>query len=155
MVTIEEKELNLPTFPSQILQPLSWRLWHSINFMIGAVTYFLGSVFYYPSFEKNYDGDMMGAWLYTIGSVGFVFADLTEWNFYRTGCIGSYYLDPIKIDYSLNAKYKRAEMGINFSLSVIGNIWSLVGSVMFIPGLNSLILGEKVFFVGMAMVAFS
>ena len=51
MVNIEEKELNLPTFPSQILQPLSWRLWHSINFMIGAVTYFLGSVFYYPSFE--------------------------------------------------------------------------------------------------------
>lgn len=66
--------------------------------MIGGITFFIGSLFYYPLFEKKYDGDIVGGWLFTIGSIGFLFADLTEWDFFRIGCIGSYYLDPIKTD---------------------------------------------------------
>ena len=64
----------------------------------------MGSLVYYPSLDSKYDGDVVGAWLFTIGSFTFLLADLTEWNFFRAGCLGSYEMDVSSTDYSLNAK---------------------------------------------------
>lgn len=107
--------------------------------MIGGITFFFGSLIYYPSLDSKYNGDVVGGWLFTIGSFTFLLADITEWNFFRTGCLGSYDMDPLNTDYTINAKFKRAEIGLNFFISVFGSFLYLIGSIMFIPSTNSLL----------------
>jgi hypothetical protein len=46
--------------------------------MTGAVTYFFGSIIYFPIFENinNFDANTLGGILFTIGSFFFTLADL-------------------------------------------------------------------------------
>lgn len=55
----------------------------------GGILFFFGSLQYYPSFYQYHNGGVIGGWLFTIGSTNFLLADLTEWNNFRFGCIGS------------------------------------------------------------------
>lgn len=80
---------HYPDFPSTVENSLNWRIWHGINYMIGGITFLFGSLAYLPSIDPKINGDVVAGWLYTIGSTAFLFADLTEWNHYRYGCLGS------------------------------------------------------------------
>jgi len=60
---------------------LTWRVWHGTNYLIGAVTYFLGSIILFTFITNNFkdilDTASVSAWLYIIGSVAFIMADIT------------------------------------------------------------------------------
>lgn len=132
---------------------LHWRLWHSINYMIGGITFYMGSYCYFSYINSVYlDSFVIGGWLYTIGSLGFLLADITEWNHFKYGCT-------CDVNYqgeqTLWNTFLRAEVGINFFLSVLGSLMYLIGSIFFIPSLDMLPQGEFFFIYGSLIIFFS
>lgn len=141
-----------PNFPSTVENSLPWRVWHGINYMNGGITFFLGSYCYYPYPLANYSGDVVGAWLFTLGSLTFLLADLTEWNHYKIGCFNRRdYAEP----HTVLRTFKRMEIGLNFFASMMGSLLYLLGSICFIPATNLLVEGELLFIVGSAFIFFS
>lgn len=141
-------------------QPLSflWRIVHWSGYITGGVTFALGSLMYFPSIS-NY---VAGGWLFTIGSFGFFCADSLEWwTNNRVGCFhyakyeNSYeksvgpFLPPKD---TFNGKYQRAVNGINFFCSLIGSTLYLIGSILFIPSLDTIVLGTWVFIFGSLVI---
>lgn len=49
---------------------------------------------------------------------------------------------------SFSGKYHRAENGLNFAFSAFGSLLYLIGSVLFIPSLDQIVLGTEVFIPG-------
>ena len=98
--------------------------------------------------------------MFTIGSAGFLYADLHEWRKNnRAGCggifdddirddfekqIGHYYGDPA----TCWGQYRRKENGYNFAFSAFGSFLYLVGSILFIPATDEIVLGTWVFIFG-------
>jgi hypothetical protein len=77
---MSELKLYMPHFDSTVDKSIGWKLWHSINYMFGGIFFFFGSLMYFPYFTNNFNGGVVGGWLYTIGSTNFLLADLTEWK---------------------------------------------------------------------------
>ena len=146
-------------YPSPL--SLYWRIFHWSNYILGGVSFALGSYQYFPS-VANYD---LGAFLFTIGSIGFAIADATEWwKNNRVGCF--YYADyedsferVACVNYAasdtLAGKYQRAENGINFFFSLFGSTLYLIGSVLFIPYFDSIVAGTEIFIIGSVVIFFS
>lgn len=144
------------SFPEPL--SLTWRINHTIPYLIGGTTFLLGSYQYLPE-VSNF---VFGGWLFTIGSTGFLYADLNEWwKNNRVGCafdeefrddyeaqFASYYDSPS----SHSGKYQRAENGLNFALSAFGSLLYLIGSIMFIPDLNLMVQGTVIFIPGSAVI---
>jgi len=100
--------------------------------------------------------------MFTIGSSGFLYADLNEWWLNnRAGCafdeeyreeferqVGSHF-GPSD---SLWGQYLRKENGLNFALSCIGSLLYLIGSILFIPRLNAIVLGTQIFIYGSLVI---
>jgi hypothetical protein len=167
MTTTNEETLLLTSFSDNVLerpQPFLWRLFHGIHYMIGGLTFLIGSCMYFPSVYHAYSSAFTaGGWLFTVGSFFFLLADLQEWWYYRVGCFcyGKYHT-------SLEAhaavlfrnphatfigRYERAEVGINFFTSVCGSALYLAGSILFIPTFeNELVLGEWFFIIGSTFI---
>jgi hypothetical protein len=115
----------------------------------------VGSIAYYP-WINNFS---LGGWMFTIGSAGFLYADLNEWWMNnRVGCafdsefrddfekqIGNPFYGPST---SCWGQYLRKENGINFAFSAFGSLLYLIGSILFIPCTNSIVLGTYVFIYG-------
>lgn len=132
-----ERRSLVPRSGSSYLQPLSleWRLIHTIPYLIGGTTFLSGSYQYLPS-VSNY---VLGGWLFTIGSTGFLFADLLEWwTNNRVGCaFDEEYRDDFELKMGKNfdppstlcGKFQRAENGLNFALSAFGSLLYLIGSM--------------------------
>lgn len=137
------------TVKSTVENSLQWRIWHGVNYMIGGITFLLGSYMYYPSVNLSLNGYMIGAWLFTIGSSTFLLADLTEWNHYRPGCM------PLNDLQGFKHKFKAAEVGLNFFMSATGSFLYLLGSIFFIPSLDMLVAGEYLFIYGSLVIFFS
>jgi hypothetical protein len=132
--------------------PLSfkWRLFHSFNYMCAAILFLLGSMCYFPALE-NYE---WGGWFFTIGSAGFLIADLFEWfTNNRVGCFDS----P-----TLRAQFVAAHggeggrahwiNGVNFFYSAMGSLTYFIGSVYFIPELDMMATGTWTFIFGSAII---
>jgi hypothetical protein len=143
-----------PAFLSTKDKSLSWRLWHSINYMFGGIFFFFGSLMYFPSINKQFNGDLVGGWLFTIGSTNFLLADLTEFNHFRKGFIGALEPHHLSVNYPVS-RFRKTELGINFLGSVLGSLLYLIGSICFIPATNLLTLGEWTFIVGSAIIFLS
>ena len=146
--------LGLPHFKSTVDNSLTWRLWHGINYMIGGITFVLGSIVYHPAINAKVNGDVLGGWLFTVGSAAFLLADLTEWNHFKMGCVTSTD-DEGEISNTFYAKFRRVEFGLNFFGSTIGSLLYLLGSIFFIPATNMLELGETLFIWGSLIIFFS
>lgn len=137
----------------------SWRIIHSIAYFLGGITFLVGSYQYFP-FINNY---VIGGWLFAIGSAGFFCADATEWWINnRVGCFmyenyARSYEAAIEVEADFEdkdtclGKYQRMENGINFFMSMLGSLLYFIGSIMFIPSLNSISLGTKIFVLGSAV----
>ena len=143
-----------PAFLSTKDKRLSWRLWHSINYMCGGIFFFFGSLMYFPSIDKQFNGDVVGGWLFTIGSANFLLADLTEFDHFRKGFIGRLEPHHISVSYPMS-RFRKAELGINFMCSAFGSLLYLIGSICFIPATDLLALGEWSFIVGSAIIVLS
>lgn len=137
----------LPSDPNDKFYPealsLEWRFTHNLLYLIGGLSYLLGSICYLPDLLD----ETSGAVLFTIGSLAFVFADAFElfknnhvgcWDYksyeksyeYKVGKYINYPAD------TCLGSYFRAENGINFALSVTGSFFYLVGSILFFPHLE-------------------
>ncbi len=134
---------------STVENSIHWKLWHGVNYMIGGITFFIGSYMYYPSVNISLNGYVIGAWLFTVGSFCFLLADLTEWNHFRNGCL------PLSGSEGLSNKFKEAELGLNFFCSAIGSFIYLIGSIFFIPSLDMLVPGEYSFIYGSIVIFLS
>jgi hypothetical protein len=145
------------------LQPLSlqWRIIHAVSYLIGGLTFVAGSCYYLPVMQ-NYS---YGSWLFTIGSAAFFYADLNEWwKNNRVGCLfdDDYralfesqvgcYMAPQE---TVLGVFQRAENGLNFAFSAFGSFLYLIGSILFIPSLDSITLGTEVFIVGSIVIFLS
>jgi hypothetical protein len=52
-------------------------------------------------------------------------------------------------------KFQRAENGLNFALSAFGSLLYLIGSILFIPSLDQIILGTEIFIPGSLVIFLS
>jgi hypothetical protein len=103
--------------------------------------------------------------MFTIGSAGFLYADLNEWwKNNKVGCafdseqseafeeaVGKYF----DAKASSAGRFQRAENGLNFAFSATGSLLYLIGSVLFIPDLNAIVAGTIVFIPGSLVIFFS
>ena len=152
-------------FPTPV--SLCWKIWHNSFYLVGGFTFLFGSLCYLPSASKY----IAGGWLFTIGSAAFTFCDIFEW--WKNNRVGCAFDSKYKIAYqkhveskgfpSLSSpeysspywRFKRSEQGLNFFASVVGSALYLIGSVLFIPSTNGVILGTWIFIIGSAFIAFS
>ncbi len=88
-----------------------------------------------PALVGKIDGALISAWLYTVGSVAFLLADITEWM---------HYTRPFFAHYS-----------INFLFSVLGSTFYLIGSIDYIPSLNAAKAGALFFIIGSSVIVFA
>lgn len=103
--------------------------------------------------------------MFTIGSVGFLYADLHEWwKNNRVGCVcDSEFRDDFEHQMGKNfdppssicGQFQRAENGLNFALSAFGSLLYLIGSILFIPSMNGMVLGTEIFIPGSAVIFIS
>ena len=148
---------------------LAWRLSHFFPYALGGITFLIGSLCYFTSSSGlsvagNYE---LGGWLFTIGSAGFLFADVFEWSTNnRVGCFDTaderiewehvnsgFTSDGRKsLLRSCGPGWLRAENGINFAYSALGSALYLIGSAMFIPETNLIVTGTWVFIFGSAII---
>eukprot|EP01036_Dinobryon_divergens_P024854 gene24854-33341_t len=144
------------SFPSSL--SLNWRIFHWITYIIGGLTFTVGSYQYFPS-VSNF---VLGGWLFTIGSLGFAIADFNEW--WKNNRVGCFYYEDFEDSFertscttfdaadTFKGKFQRAEVGLNFFLSWTGSTLYLIGSIFFIPSLNALVTGTYIFIVGSAVI---
>jgi hypothetical protein len=96
-----------------------WRFLHYGGFCLGGITFLIGTLLYYPTIyetAKGNDSDVrtlsvVTAWLYIIGSAGFLFVDVQEFFTFTDDVI----------------------LRINISCSMIGSLFFLIGSAGFLP----------------------
>lgn len=122
-------------------EPLSfcWRLNHATLYLIGGITFLIGSYEFTPGQEKY----VLGGWLFTIGSTTFLLADISEW--WKNNRVGCFLYSDFEASYerqyskymrpreTLLGMYDRAENGLNFFLSVTGSFLYLLGSIYLLP----------------------
>jgi len=137
---------------------LGWRICHSSAYMVGGSTFLVGSLQYFPIINQL----VLGGWLFTIGSAGFLFADALEWwTNNRVGCFAydayeesfeAVMGDRFSDKRTCAGRYQRAENGLNFFTSMMGSLLYLIGSIMFIPSLAAIVTGSYVFLYGSAFI---
>jgi hypothetical protein len=91
-----------------------------------------------------------------------LYADLNEWwKNNRVGCafdedcrddfelhVGRYFDPPS----SICGRFQRAENGLNFAFSAFGSLLYLIGSIMFIPSVDAMVMGTIVFIPGSLVI---
>ncbi len=154
------------TFPAD--QSHTWKLSHNIPYLFGGLTFLLGSCCYLP----KYAAYELGGWLFTLGSAAFTFTDIFEWlKNNHVGCFADKGFEDSYAAYvmkrgqpgpndtaewnSLYWRFKRAEPGINFFMSVIGSTLYLIGSILFIPSFQAMETGTWIFIYGSAVIFMS
>jgi hypothetical protein len=134
-----DQELSLPLIEADddSLEPIWlkkwWRITHFLGFFIGGTTFIFGTLCYY--FPKWTDGAFDAAFLYTLGSVGFLYVDLLEFfTFTDNGW-----------------------MRANIAISAVGSTCYVIGSVGFFPTIfnTSMTCGLIGFIVGSAFISAS
>jgi hypothetical protein len=137
----DDQELSLPLIKAddavKAVEPLWlkkwWRVTHFLGFFIGGMTFIFGTLCYY--FPKWTDGAFDAAFLYTLGSVGFLYVDLLEFfTFTDDGW-----------------------MRANIAMSAVGSTFYVIGSVGFFPAIfnASMTCGLVGFIVGSACIGAS
>ena len=159
-------EMSLP-YPAPVSS--CWKWSHCLPYMCGGLTFLIGSACYLPEISDF----QSGGWLFTIGSFSFTFTDIFEWlqnnhvgcfagkeynDSYADYCAKRGHPDP-KLDTaayeSTYWRFKRAEPGLNFFMSVIGSTLYLIGSICFIPATDSIVTGTWIFIYGSAFIFLS
>jgi hypothetical protein len=120
-----------------------WRFCHYTGYVFGAFAFLIGSILYYPIINFVSGGNDGGvakfsvtaAWMYTIGSAGFVFVDGQEFFTF----------------------YDDVELRVNVLCSVIGSTLYLIGSIGFFPDIyiSKPLIGILGFLIGSVFNGFS
>jgi hypothetical protein len=108
-----------------------------VNYQNGGICFIIGSFLLFPFLAPLFDTATVSAWFYTIGSVSFLLADLTEWLHYtKANC-------PFLV------------LSVNFMVSVLGSTFYLIGSVDFLPFVNAPDAGYLFFIIGSSLIVIS
>eukprot|EP01031_Cornospumella_fuschlensis_P027211 gene27211-32876_t len=111
---------------------------------------------------------LIGGVLFTIGSLGFTIADVSEWwTNNRVGCclyqryqkeyeakVG-YLFDPENGDCFSKGRRQRVANGANFFASAIGSFCYLIGSICFIPELDAFTTGGYIYTAASVLITIS
>lgn len=187
-----------------------WLGIHSMSYLIGGVCFFFGSACYFPSVAQW----LLGGWLFTIGSAGYLIADVIDWSLhnhftyyyskitckpkkahrvvrvtpscsfddeespthneeksmdsYPASLYGATKIKPTPkasttaITKAVDA-YKRhiqekdkfwgfLESDINYFFSFCGSSFYLLGSILYIPSFDAIVLGTILFIPGSAFI---
>jgi len=112
---LDNTETGLEKGAAKTVQPVPpedqtwWRCTHAFGFVLGGVTFWLGTFcYYYPQtlFVQN-----LSAWLYIIGSCGFMYVDTQEFFTFTDDKM----------------------LRLNISMSMTGSFLYIVGSAGFLP----------------------
>ena len=87
----------------------SWRMWVSINYMVGGLLFFIGSFILFPIFQNYFDVGFWSTTMYFVGSANFLAADLTVWI------------------HDLRADYRYIGIVVNDLLSVAADLMYVIG----------------------------
>lgn len=114
-----------------------WKMWHGFNYFLGGCGFLLGSIVLFPFVEMHIDTAQASAWLFIIGSFGFLLGDLAVCLHYtRPGC-------------------PEMQLSLNSFLSLFSSLLYSIGSVYLIPGLDLAWLGALFFVTGSGLVVVS
>lgn len=130
-----------PSPPSTLYNGRAWRIWHSLNYTIGGLTFLIGSMILFPYFSPLCNNATVSAWLYSVGSFCFLLADLTEWYHYESFCSKTV------------RRCSYPSFSFNFALSWLGSLTYLVGSIFFLPFINFPVIASYLFIVASAIIA--
>lgn len=106
-----------------------WRLWHSINYLIGGILFVVGSILLFPRFDTTLIIDQISVWFYVIGSLALVLADASQLLHYAS----NWDFLPITICICVN---------------VTSTFLYLVGSILLLPSIDNEQSGMNLFIVG-------
>ena len=135
---------ELRKFPQPL--GLAWRLRHGSAYLLGGVTFIIGSFQYFTySWAGNY---LLAGIMFVIGGTAFLYADISEW--WLNNRVGCFYYDYYRDDYekqvskiydredTFYGKYRRVENGLNFALSAFGSFLYFIGGFLFLPSTNGI-----------------
>ena len=141
-------EISAVTTPTLTSNSIFARFHDTIPYLIAGILFTFGSYQYLPSIS-NFE---IGGWMFTLGSVSFLYGDLNEWlKLHRV----EWFHDIVHkedisktmadlggvVEVSCYSQFHLSSNYWNSLLSVFGSILYLIGSVMFIPQLHVLVLG--------------
>ena len=118
------------------------------------VVFFLGSVCYLPEWNKR----VLGAWLFAVGSVGFMYSDVSAiLGVAKAGRVAAAAQPDTDLAGGRSAAWLlRFEQGLNSLTSLAGNFLYLAGSILFIPSYPAEHrLGTIVFIAGSGALIFA
>lgn len=103
--------------------------------------------------------------LFTVGSVLFLYCDIWEWSVNnRVGCVFSNgYMEQFEKYFelrfasptSLTGRFQRLERGVNYSLSALGALFYLIGSILFLPYAKFVYIGTWLFIIASVFITVS
>lgn len=145
-----EKELGMGLVSTERRSPsMNWRYFHGSLYFFGGTSFCIGSPMFFPAVETLTTLTAAG-YLFVFGSLAFIFADATEWWYFRAGCMFDSGNCVDKID-------RRAEGsgpgdGLNFFLSIVGSFTYFFGSCFFVPSNADYKFGDEVFALGSVII---
>ena len=155
----EEASLIRHSTTEDLHQPRSlyWQIFQGMLYLIGSLSFTAGSSMYFtPVFRSSPNALTAGGWLFVIGSVLFIFADLQEWWDHRIGYCFSYkerqidgmHLDSLDTIVSSNED-DQLKIECNVFGSMCGIAFYLAGSILFLPIFaNYVVIAEWCFIFG-------
>lgn len=157
------KSLIKEDLPEQRIYPenlsMMWRMFYITSYLSCGVLFAIGSYQYYPGVSQL----ILGGWLFTVGSIGYLMCDVMEW--WTNNRVGCFYYPQFEKSFegqyairygpknTMTGRFKRATAGLNCFLCVLGSIAYFIGSVFFIPALDLVVPGTKLFIAGSAILA--
>ena len=159
----DKKDIECPlvTKYQQLLRrprSIVWLSFHGILYTTGGLCFVPASCMYYTTVLRAYSNAFtLAGWLYSIGSLSLLLADLQETWHYRIGCLfDCKYQRVLESDKHLSCQYrchsfssriKRAQLGLNSFASAGGSAMYLAGSILSIPGFESYLLESQYFII--------
>ena len=125
-----------------------WFLVHDINYTMGGLCFIPASCMSFVQVsQQNPLAFTVAGWLFSIGSLCLLLADLQEWWYFRIGCLfdckyrGALGANKIYVNgdrcSALRRRFDRAKVGVNIFASACGSALYLVGSILSIPGFET------------------
>jgi len=145
-----------------------WRVFHGTSYLFGGLLFICGSCMYFTNVIANNSWALeAGAWLFIIGSVCFLVADLQDWLYYRISLFfarksrqtNSAVRDNTHVRKEQNSFFNRCRqvrIELNYLTSITGSVLYVIGSIFFLPKYSdSVIVGDALFIAGSAVIYLS
>ena len=130
--------IKMEKSPKQLHEnSLAWRLFNSINFLLGGIQFLVGSILFFPTLTDTKIIDAISIWLFIIGSGNFIVAD-----------------GMVCLHWILNGK-RYIEISCNCIVSILSIACYLIGSVYLLPSMNQLRVGVYLFLAGSYLLCVS